>query len=376
MATSSLDPGFTTEALANLWSNHSRVQAMVRVEAALARAQAVTGVISDVAAAEIERACDGLTVDAESLLADGWEAGSPVIGLVARLCGAVGSESAGSVHLGATTQDIVDTAAMIQVEQSLAVFTADLLDLGNSLARLADDHRRTLTIGRTFRQHALPSTFGMRCAQWVTAVAADLSAVRSVRSELPVQLGGAVGTGVGLGADPVRVAEALAEELSLRTPTMPWHTDRRPVRQSVDVCRSVADTAAKVAGDVIDLAQTEVAEVSVRAGGSSAVPGKRNPIDAVRAVAAAQVCTAMTAALRPHSLDRAAGAWHAEWAILPIVFQTAGAALEAVSRTVGSLEVDAAAMARHVPGEVSEEIYQATGTFIDRALDRWEAAKG
>ncbi len=373
--TTFLDPGFTTEALAVLWSNQARVGAMIEVEAALARAQAVSGLMPELSAARIVRACDELTVDADALLGEGWESGSPVIGLVARLRDAVGAETAEFVHLGATSQDIVDTAAMIQIEQSLATFTADLLELGNAVARLAADHRRTVTIGRTFRQQALPTTFGMRCAQWLVPLAADLSLVRSVRSELPVQLGGAVGTGAGLGTDPVRVVEALAEELSLRTPTMPWHTDRRPIRQAVDACRSIAETAAKVAGDVIDLAQTEVAEVSVRAGGSSAVPGKRNPIDAIRAVAASQVCGAMSAALRPHSLDRAAGPWHAEWVILPIVFQTAGAALEAAVRTVDSLQVDAAAMAGRA-GEVDESVFGATNVFIDRAMARWETIRG
>jgi 3-carboxy-cis,cis-muconate cycloisomerase len=376
MSGGSFDPGFTTEAMARLWSNESRVEAMLRAEAALARAQAVCGVIPRTAADAIGQACEDLVVDADALLAEGWEVGTPVSVLLDRLRGRMDHDSAASLHVGATTQDIVDTAAVLQIDASLTVTAGDLIVFGDDLARLAGEHRGTVTIGRTFRQHAFPTTFGLRCAQWLASVSADLAGIRDARSTLPVQLGGAVGNGVGLGPDPVAVLEAFAADLSLCAPVLAWHSDRTPIRRAVSAMHAVAVTAAKVANDLIDLAQTEVGEVSVRAGGSSAVPGKQNPIDAIRAVAAERVCAAVTTVLGPHSLDRAAGPWHAEWLALPVVFQTAAAALEAAMRAIATLRVDIEAMARRVEGRVDPAVLKSAGTFVDRAIGGWEAERG
>ena len=231
-------------------------------------------------------------------------------------------------------------------------------------------------IGRTFGQHALPTTFGLRVAQWLVSTSADIDEIRGARSNLPVQLGAAVGTGAGLGPEPLAVLECFARELSLRVPTLPWHTDRTPIRQSVNAASGMAATLAKVASDLIVLSQTEIGEVSIRPGGSSAVEGKRNPIDAIRAVAAEQVCAAMAASTRPHPLDRASGPWHAEWMTLPFVFQTAGAALEAVVRAVASLEADTDAMGRRIDGEIDDSTLRSAVTFIDRALTEWEGVRG
>lgn len=376
MTGSSFDPGFTTEALAPLWSNDGRVETIVRVEAALAKAQAACGVITRDTADAIARACDEMTFDADAVLAEGWEAGTPVIVVVDLLRRGLDVDTAAAVHRGATTQDIVDTATVLQIRSSLSVFEHDLLAMGDALGRLADEHRATWMIGRTFGQHALPTTFGLRVAQWLVSVSADLAEMRRVRSMLPVQLGGVVGTGAGPGPDPLAVLEAFAEELSLRVPTLPWHTDRTTIRRSVNAVSAMAETSAKVASDLIALSQTEIGEVSVRPGGSSVIAGKRNPIDAIRAVAAEQVCSAMAASARPHLLDRAAGPWHAEWMTLPVVFQTAGAALEAVGRAVASLEVDTDAMGRRVGGAMDDATVRSAAAFIDRALTEWEAGRG
>lgn len=376
MSGSSFDPGFTTEALAQLWSNDGRVKAMVEVEAALARAQAACGVITRETADEISRVCDEMTLDADAVLAEGWEVGTPVIVIVDLLRRGLDADTGAAVHLGATTQDIVDTATVLQIRSSLSVFEHDLLALGDALAQLADEHRATSMIGRTFGQQALPTTFGLRAAQWLVAVSTDLAEMRTLRSMLPVQLGGAVGTGAGLGPEPLAVLEAFAEELSLRIPTLPWHTDRMPIRRSVNAVSTLAATSAKVASDLIALSQTEVGELSVRPGASSVIAGKRNPIDAIRAVAAEQVCSAMAASTRPHVLDRASGPWHAEWMALPVVFQTAGAALEAVVRAVASLEVDTDAMGRRVGAAMDDTTVRSAAVFIARALTEWEAGRG
>ena len=377
MTGSSIDPGFTTEAMARIWSNAGRVTAMIRVEASLARAQAVCGVIEDAVAAEIGRVCSAFSVDADAVLGEGWEVGTPVGVLVDRLRATVDPATARAIHLGATSQDIVDTAAVVLIDESLGELADGLVGVGDELASRAETHRRTLTIGRTFRQHAVPTTFGMRCAQWLVSVSADLERVRTTRSRLPVQLGGPAGTGVGLGPDPSAVVEAFASELALVVPTLPWHADRTPISLAIEAARSVAVTSGKVASDLVDLAQTEVAEVAVRSGRSSAMAGKRNPIDAIRTLAAEQVCTALTAAGRPHSLDRAAGPWHAEWFFVPMVFQTAGAALEAVSRALTSLTVDTETMAGRVADHVdAETVVEATGVLVDRARTRWEEVRG
>lgn len=377
MTGSSIDPGFTTEAMARIWSNAGRVAAIIRVEASLARAQAVCGVIEAAVAVEIGRACSALSFDADAVLGEGWEVGTPVGVLVDRLRATVDPATAQAIHLGATTQDIVDTAAVVLIDESLGELADGLVGVGDELASRAETHRRTLTIGRTFRQHAVPTTFGMRCAQWLVSVSADLERVRTTRSRLPVQLGGPAGTGVGLGPDPSAVVEAFASELALVVPTLPWHADRTPISLAIEAARSVAVTSGKVASDLVDLAQTEVAEVAVRSGRSSAMAGKRNPIDAIRTLAAEQVCTALTAAGRPHSLDRAAGPWHAEWFFVPMVFQTAGAALEAVSRALTSLTVDTETMAGRVADHVdAETVVEATGVLVDRARTRWEEVRG
>lgn len=376
MSASAFDPGFTTEAMTRLWSNHARVEGMVGVEAALAKAQAACGVMTRATADEIARVCDDLTLDADAVLAEGWEVGTPVVVIVDLLRRDLDADTAAAVHLGATTQDIVDTATVLQIHSSLSVFEHDLLAMGDALARLADKHRATWMIGRTFGQHALPTTFGLRAAQWLVAVSADLAEMRRVRSTLPVQLGGPVGTGAGLGPDPLAVLEAFAEELSLQVPTLPWHTDRKPIRRSANAVSGLAETSAKVAADLIALSQTEIGEVSIRPGGSSAIAGKRNPIDAVRAVAAAQVCSAMASSARPQLLDRAAGPWHAEWMALPVVFQTAGAALEAVGRAVASLQVDTEAMGRRAGGATDDSTLRSTAVFVDRAITAWKASRG
>lgn len=377
MTGSSIDPGFTTEAMARIWSNAGRVAAMIRVEASLARAQAVCGVIEAAVAAEIGRACSALSFDADAVLGEGWEVGTPVGVLVDRLRATVDPATARAIHLGATSQDIVDTAAVVLIDESLGELADGLVGVGDELASRAETHRGTLTIGRTFRQHAVPTTFGMRCAQWLVSVSADLERVRTTRSRLPVQLGGPAGTGVGLGPDPSAVVEAFASELALVVPTLPWHADRTPISLAIEAARSVAVTSGKVASDLVDLAQTEVAEVAVRSGRSSAMAGKRNPIDAIRTLAAEQVCTALTAAGRPHSLDRAAGPWHAEWFFVPMVFQTAGAALEAVSRALTSLTVDTETMAGRVADHVdAETVVETTGVLVDRARTRWEEVRG
>ena len=377
MTGSSIDPGFTTEAMARIWSNAGRVAAIIRVEASLARAQAVCGVIEAAVAVEIGRACSALSFDADAVLGEGWEVGTPVGVLVDRLRATVDPATARAIHLGATSQDIVDTAAVVLIDESLGELADGLVGVGDELASRAETHRGTLTIGRTFRQHAVPTTFGMRCAQWLVSVSADLERVRTTRSRLPVQLGGPAGTGVGLGPDSSAVVEAFASELALVVPTLPWHADRTPISLAIEAARSVAVTSGKVASDLVDLAQTEVAEVAVRSGRSSAMAGKRNPIDAIRTLAAEQVCTALTAAGRPHSLDRAAGPWHAEWFFVPMVFQTAGAALEAVSRALTSLTVDTETMAGRVADHVdAETVVEATGVLVDRARTRWEEVRG
>jgi 3-carboxy-cis,cis-muconate cycloisomerase len=371
-----VDPGFSTRAMSACFSSRARVRALLDVEAALALASADAGILAPEFADEIAHVCATIDVDAEDVLRDGWERGTPVLSLLDVVRPALSPEAAPAIGHGATTQDLVDTGMQLQIRNALGFIEADLTGLADRLVALATEHRATPMIGRTFLQHARPTTFGLRAAQWLDPVVGHLVAVRAARSDCAIQLGGPVGTldELGLG-----VGGRLAARLDLIEPVAPWHGDRTRISGVVALIVQLSRTMAKIAMDVAILSSSDIAEVRVRAGGSSSMAGKRNPIDSVRAIAAADACvgaaSSVTAA-RPIELERGVGGWHVEWFSVPVVFMTGAAAVEAMARAVESLEVDAAAMMRNVGEVVSDRTVESAARLVDRIVERVRPSLG
>lgn len=362
------DPGLSSEEITGLFGAEGKVRALLEVEAALAESQAELGLIPDDSALVIAATCRSLDVDAGALLARGWEQGSPLIPLLDLVGSGVGEHRL-HVHWETTTQDIVDTALLWRASQALRVLIRDLVDTGGRLSGLADRHRDTWMTGRTFLQAARPITFGARAALWLDSVTGRLGDLDSARDGLRVQLGGAVGIGSGMGGRFTEVARLLGERLGLRWGEIPWQSDREPVVSLGTTVGRVARTAAKIAGDLMVLAQTEVREISMRAGGSSAMSHKANPVDAMRAMSAANLAVAAAAGLltgSPPRLERDAGAWQAEWHLLAEVFGTTAVSVQSVSRALATVEVDGPRMMANLERALGDDRPEMAG--IDRLV--------
>jgi 3-carboxy-cis,cis-muconate cycloisomerase len=331
------------------------LQAMLDVEAALARAEARAGILTDEDAEAIAGACRAGDYDIAAIGRDAAASGNPVIPLVRALSDAVGGSAAGHVHHGATSQDIIDTAAMLVAKRALVPLLEDLAAASDASATLVEAHRHTLMAGRTLLQQALPTTFGLKAAGWMLGLDGTREGLTGLRRDgLYVQLGGAAGTLASLGADGIVVLGHLAEELDLREPPIAWHTDRKSIAELAGALGSAAGAVAKPARDVVLLAQTEVGEVhegTPGSGGSSTLPQKQNPIAAVSAAACAQQAPALVASLMgsmAHEHERAAGAWHAEWRPFTELLRTVGSAASWLRECLGNLQVDASRMRANV----------------------------
>ncbi|MCO7221982.1 lyase family protein, partial [Klenkia sp. PcliD-1-E] len=332
-------------------SDDAWLQAMLDVEAALARAAARCGLVSETAAAEVTRVAGAPgALDVAAVVARAADAGDPVPPLVRVLADAVGPHAAGAVHVGATSQDVVDTAMVLLARRALAAVDADLAAAAAAAARLAADHRDDVTIGRTLLQQALPTTAGLKAATWLTGLEGARARLAAVDAALPVQYGGAVGTLAASDGSGVDVRAALADELGLTTTPVPWFTVRLPVADLAGALGAAAGVVATVAVDVVLLAQTEVAEAAESGegrGGSSAMPHKRNPVAAISARACARrapglVGTLFAAMEQEH--ERSAGAWHSEWPTLSALLATVGSAAAWLADCLGGLQLDTARM--------------------------------
>ena len=372
------DPGFTTPGLAAVFSASSRVARMLDVEAALAEAGAAAGVVPGEAARAIVVACADAPSDPADLLAEGWRAGTPVIPLLERVRARLDPSAAAWLHHGATSQDIVDTALVLQMKDALGLIDTDLRALAGGLARLIETVGDTIVMARTLLQPAVPIPFGLRVAHWLAPVLHGIEEIGGRWGELPVQLGGPAGDLAAYRDAAPRVVHGLAERLGLQAPALSWHTDRTPVTSVVAAVAAVARTAATIAVDLALLSQAEVGEVRLRPGGSSSMPGKRNPIDAVRAIAAADACAGLAATVtggRPHELERAAGGWHTEWFAVPLVLQTAGAAVAATTEAATGAELDATRAAANLGGAGAPDV-AAARLSIQQVLARCERILG
>jgi 3-carboxy-cis,cis-muconate cycloisomerase len=332
-------------------SDRGWLQALLDFEAALARAGARAGLLPPEDADAITRACRVEGFDMARLGQQAAETGNPVPALVRALGVAIGGRAAGYVHLGATSQDALDTAAMLVSRRALQPLLDDLDGAADAAAGLAAAHRATLMAGRTLLQQALPIPFGLLAAGWLVGLddaTARLLAVR--RERLAVQLGGAAGTLASLGDAGPRVLGYLAEELGLVAPPLPWHTVRTRVAELAGALGEAAGALGKAAHDVVLLAQTEVGEVREGgrgAGGSSTLPQKRNPIAAVSALASTARAPGLVATLLAAMVQeqaRAAGHWHAEWRPLSDLLVAVGSAASWLRQSLEHLEVDGARM--------------------------------
>ncbi len=358
-------------------SDEALVRAMLDVEAALARALERAGRVPAGTGRVVTDALAGLRVDPGDLGRRGT-AGNPVVPLVADALAAVPEDASIAVHLGATSQDILDTALMLCARRTLEPLLRHLVRATDAAARLTDRHRRTLMLARTLGQPALPTTFGLKAAGWLAGLSVahqELTALRDVG--LVAQLGGAAGTLAGYGDDGLDVARLLAEELDLTDPGTPWHTQRSPVHRLAAALASVTTATGKVATDVLLMSQAEIGEVAEGSpGDSSAMPHKRNPVASVLLVSAARrapglVGTVLTAGLHEH--ERATGSWHAEWVPLRDLLRLAGGAAARVADLLEQLRVAEHAMRRNLDAATPGVLSEAVAGLLIPALGRTAA---
>ncbi len=331
-------------------SDQALLEAMVEVEAALLEALAELGLAPAEASRELTDAVAAgrLELDLDELGRATGEQGTPIPGLLRALRRQLPDTASAHLHKGATSQDVIDTAIMLVSRRALEAAVVDLDGAADACARLAERYRDAIEPGRTLLQQALPVTFGLKAAIWLTGIDGAIEGLRAVRDrELAVQFGGAVGTLANLGDRGLDVGAAIAERLGLVLPAVPWHTIRlRPARLAAALGATLG-VLGKIGRDVVLLAQTEVAEVAEGGGegrgGSSTMPHKRNPVGAIGLVACAQrapglVATVMAAMVQEY--ERGAGAWQAEWEPLLELLRLTGSAAAIARELLSGLEVD------------------------------------
>lgn len=345
------DVYFTAPAMRQIFCDHGRVQGMLDFEAALARAQARVGVIPATAVAAINAACKAELYDFQALahaIASAGNSAIPLVKMLGKAIAASDSEAERYVHLGATSQDAMDTGLVLQLLAAVDLIEADLQCLADALSQQARRHAATVMPGRTWLQHATPVTLGMKIAGWLGALTRSRQRLRELRPRLAcLQFGGASGTLAALGEQALPVAHALAEELHLNLPEQPWHTQRDRLVELASVLGLVAGSLGKLGRDISLLMQTEAAEVfepsAPGKGGSSTMPHKRNPVGAAVLIAAATrvpglLATLFSAMAQEH--ERSLGLWHAEWETLPEICCLVSGALQQALSIAQGMEVD------------------------------------
>lgn len=344
------DSIFTTPSVEKLFSDTSELQLFLRIEAALVTAQAVAGTIPASAAETIRAVCSQPNWPTEQIVRETLLAGNPAIPFVKLLkqrVEAQNPEAVRYVHVGATSQDLIDTALMSQLKAAFALLRADLFTLTGQLSTLQETYGPAPMMGRTLLQHALPITVGDKITGWLDGLLRAADRLERVeQTGLVVQLGGPVGTLAQMGAEGPAIRKHVADTLSL-TDAPAWHTQRDRLADIATTLGILNGSLGKLAGDMILLMQTEVGEVRERAevgkGGSSSMPHKRNPVAATYMVAIAHqtpglVSTLLMGMLQAH--ERAAGAWHSEWPVMRQLVRLTAANLRHASDLLSGLEVD------------------------------------
>ena len=350
-----LAPMLSSAAMRAVCDDAAYLQHMLDFEAALARAEAAAGVIPARAATPIANACKAGAFDLGALAEAATRSGNLAIPLVKALTADVAkadADAARYVHWGATSQDVIDTAGMLTLRAAIDALLPDIDRAIAGFAKLAQRHRDTAVVARTWLQHALPMPFGLKLAEYAAALHRSRTRLNRLRSEaLALQFGGAAGTLAALGDKGWVVAERLARELELPLPDAPWHTHRDRIAEAASVLAIVAGTCGKIARDIQLMMQTDVAEAFEPSGegrgGSSTMPHKRNPVAAATALAAATMAPNLAAtifAAQVQDHERSAGPWHAEWPTLPSLLLVTSGALAAIVDIAEGLEVDTARM--------------------------------
>jgi 3-carboxy-cis,cis-muconate cycloisomerase len=370
----------TTDELLAATGDRAWLTAMLDAEAALARAEAAAGVIPSFAAEAIASACRPEEFDPADIGRAARDGGNPVIPLVERLTAAAPADARDFVHWGATSQDILDTAAVLVARRCGHLIASDLTRLANACADLADQHRNRLMTGRTLLQPALPITFGLKAAAWLAGLIDCRVALDSTMAALAAQFGGAAGTLAALGDSGPAVLAAFANELGLCEPPMPWHASRQRVAALAAALGLAAGTAAKISGDVALLMQGEVGEAFEPAaqgrGGSSTLPHKRNPVGAAAVGAAARRAIALV----PLYFESLAGeherhliGWPVEWQSLGDLLALAGGAVTRTAETVEGLDLRTEAMETRVEALAGSLLAERVSFALARVLGRSQA---
>ena len=368
---------FGTPAMRAIFSDEALGRRYVEVEVALAKAEARVGVIPATAAESIAQHAAQLSLDLPALKAETDVVGSPIVGIVHQMSKGAG-DAGGYVHWGATTQDIMDTATVLQMRAALALVEHDLQAIETALADLASRHRDTVMAGRTHLQHALPVTFGFKAAVWLSMIRRHRERLAQLRPRaLVAQFSGAAGTLASLGDKGLEVQSALASELGLGVPDITWHVARDNIAEAGAFLGIVTGSLSKIAVDVMLMMQSEVGEafepfVKGR-GASSTMPQKRNPISCEMIVALAKTVRAQVGLLLDAMAtdhERATGPWHLEWIALPEAFIATSGALYQARFMLEGLIVEPQAIRRNldIPGGliVAEAVMMALAPHTGR----------
>ncbi|MDJ0944802.1 MAG: 3-carboxy-cis,cis-muconate cycloisomerase [Kiloniellales bacterium] len=334
----------------------AQLRSMLEFEAALARVQGRLGVIPADAAARISKVAESFAPHPADLAEATARDGIPVPALVAALRAAVGAPAAQHLHWGATSQDVIDTALVLRLKPVLEILDQRLANLTQTLAALAERHRRTLMVARTRGQQAVPTSFGLKAAVWLAPLLRARQRLDQLRPRLLLlSFGGAAGTLAALGDRGPAVAEALARELGLGLPPLPWHVQRDGLAELAGWLSLVTGSLGKLGQDVLLLAQGEVSELREGGGpgrgGSSTMPNKANPVASEVLVTAARLNATLVSALHqalPQEQERGGPGWQLEWLTLPQMLVTAGCALRHAADLIENLEVDPARMRRNL----------------------------
>jgi 3-carboxy-cis,cis-muconate cycloisomerase len=368
-----------------IFSAPSRLRYALDFESALARSLVAAGVAPANAARSIEEACDSTLFDLAEIAREAVDAGNEVIPIVERLRAIAAERDASAasfVHWGATSQDVIDTVLVLQLQEAREQFDSHIFALSRMLANMVTEHASTPIIGRTWLQHASPTTFGLKAAGWLDAVIRHRERFAALWPRvLVVQFGGAVGTLAALGPLGPTVATALASELSLELPAMPWHSARDRFAEVATCMGLLIGTLGKIARDVVLLSQSEVGEAQENhadgRGRSSTMPHKRNPVTSARVLAAATrmpglVATSLTAMVQEH--ERGLGGWQAEWTVIPEICVLAFAALRDAVEMLDGLAIDRDRMSLNIEATRGLVFAEALTFALAERVGRVEAA--
>ena len=350
-----LAPMLSSAAMRAVCGDRAYLQLMLDFEAALARAESAVGIVPPDATAAIATACKADAFDLSALAEAATRSGNLAIPLVKALTSEVAGidkDAARYVHWGATSQDVIDTATMLTLRAGIDALLSDIGRAISGFARLAEQHRNTAVVARTWLQHALPMPFGLKLAEYAAALHRSRARLLHLkRHTLALQFGGAAGTLAALGDQGWKVAEKLSQILELPLPEAPWHSHRDRIAEAASVLAIIAGTCGKIARDVQLMMQTDVAEAFEPSGegrgGSSTMPHKRNPVAAASALAAATMAPNLAATIFAAQVgdhERSAGPWHSEWPTLPSLLLVTSGALAATVDIAEGLEVDAERM--------------------------------